>query len=128
MGFDFRGKNGNRINLGYSHANALSAVLSEILRRPIEIGIAPEAECKAWAAALRENIGRLRFIKTRRASFLVIQGANIKRMFSEGPYKHDVIDFEPSWEAAEALDEDWRDLVLEFASFLDSSGGIVEFG
>ncbi len=128
MGYDFIGRNGRRINLGYSHTNAFGAVLTEILDREVYLGTASDEECKIWAKALRENIGKLRFIKGRRSSFLLLQGVDVKRMFSGNHYRIEALEFEPSWEIAKELDTDWKELVLEVINFLDTCGGIVEYG
>jgi hypothetical protein len=133
LGFDVIGKKpGTRINLGYPHASALGAVLSAIGGKEIEfLRPATESECKEWAHYLRDNLHRLRLIKgvgreTDNAyAFLVVQGTDIKRMFTHGHYRYDIIDFEPSWEMAVKLDDLWRTIVNNFIEFLDSCGGIA---
>jgi hypothetical protein len=131
--FDLIGKNPRtRINLGYSHATALVAVLSELLGSEVDfLRPTSESECKLWANALRSNLHRLRLIKGAYKAtgltyaFLVVQGTDIRRMFSSGQYKHVVIDFEPSWEMAKELDDDWKEIVDYFIEFLYSCGGIA---
>lgn len=133
LGFDVIGKKpGTRINLGYAHASALTAVLSTIGGGEMEfLRPATESECKEWAHVLRNNFQRLRLIEGvnketgSRYAFLVVQGSDIKQMFTEGHYKHDVIDFEPNWESAKELDDLWVMIVNDFVEFLDSCGGIA---
>jgi hypothetical protein len=133
LGFNLIGKKpGVRINLGYAHASALTAVLSTIEGGEVEfLRPAMESECKEWAHVLRDNFYRLRLIKGvnretgNKYAFLVVQGTDIKRMFTEGHYKHDVIDLEPSWEMVVELDDLWNTIVNDFIKFLDSCGGIA---
>ena len=133
LGFDFIGRKlGTRINLGYVHVNALTAVLSIIEGEEVEfLRPAVETECKEWAHVLRDNFRRLRLIKGinretgNEYAFLVVQGIDIKRMFTEGHYKHDIIDFEPSWKLVVELDAIWSAIVDDFIEFLDSCGGIA---
>ena len=133
LGFDVIGKKpGTRINLGYPHASALGAVLSAIEGREVEfLRPATESECKGWAHSLRDNLHGLRLIKGvnretgNKYAFLVVQGRDIKWMFTNGHYRYDVIDFEPSWEMVSELDELWSKIVNDFIEFLDSSGGIA---
>lgn len=95
------------------------------------LGPSKESQCKEWADALRKNTHKLRLINRvnketgHKYAFLVLQGADIKRMFSSEHYKHDAIDFEPSWESATELDSEWKEEVLSFIDFLESCGGII---
>jgi hypothetical protein len=121
-----------RLNLGASHASALAAVLAELSgKEPEFMQPATEQQCKVWAALLKENLSRVKLIKGvnkrgRKYGFLVVQGADIEREFSNGHYKHDAIDFVPSWEMANDLDGEWRLIVSSFIEFLDTCGGIVK--
>jgi len=133
LGFDVIGKKpGMRINLGYPHASALGAVLSAIESKEVEfLRSASESECKEWAHSLRDNFHRIRLIKGvnrdtgNKYAFLVVQGTDIKGMFTHGHYKYDVIDFEPCWKMAVELDDLWSIIVNDFIEFLDSCGGIA---
>jgi hypothetical protein len=137
MSYDLVGKNpGTMVNLGYSHAIALKAVLAELTGKEADfLHPATEQQCKIWADALRNNLKRIKLIegvnkeiglRGLKYGFLVVQGTDIKRQFSSGHYRNEMIDFEPSWEMAKELDGVWKIVVDAFIKFLDSCRGIVE--
>jgi hypothetical protein len=129
MAVDLIGRNnGTGISLGYSHVSALTAVLSELSGKRVDLLKAPisDSQSKSWATILRNNLPRIRLIKGRRIGFLVLEGTDIKREFSTGQYKNDVIEFQPTWDLAQPLDRDWTDIVEGFIKFLDSCGGIID--
>lgn len=132
MSFLLVGRNPKaRLSMGASHASALSAVLAELSgKEPEFMQHATEQQCKTWAALLRENLSRVKLIKGvnkrgRKYAFLVVQGADIRHEFSNGHYKHDAIDFVPSWEMANDLDDEWKMIMNGFVEFLESCGGIL---
>lgn len=134
MSIDLIGKNPRTgVNLGYSHAVALTAVLTELSGKEVDfLKPTSEQQCKEWADILRTNLNRIKLIRGairetgRKYGFLVVQGMDVKREFTSGHYKHDVIDFKPSWDMARELDEYWEIVVGEFIEFLDKCGGIAK--
>jgi hypothetical protein len=120
-----KGRNGSRIDLGIDHTIAILAVLTELLGQEVDPKPTPESECKTWAKTLRENLPKLRLIKGTRNDFLVIQGANLGRMFTGTRYRHYRIDFKPNWGMAKELNPDWKMFINHVIKFLDSCGGII---
>jgi hypothetical protein len=132
MTFYFVGYNEKaKMSLDVTRARAIAAVLTTLVGKEVELGPADANECKIWANALRDSLQGLRLIKGvnkktgMNYGFLVVQGADINRMFSGEHYKHASIDFQPSWELAIELDDTWKAIVNDFVDFLDTCEGIA---
>ena len=137
MSYDLVGRNKDSIiNLGATHVIALKAVLIELTGKDANfLHRTSEHQCEMWAKSLKDNLDRIKLIEGvnkklglsgRKYGFLVVKGTDIRRQFETGYYKHDFIDFEPSWELAKDLNGSWKFVVDDFINFLDSCGGIVE--
>ena len=130
MSVDFVGRNGVKFNLGDDGVLAISAVLAGLRGKKVELGVSSESDCKAWAAALRSNISRIRQINDRYHVFLAVEGTDLDAVLSSGLYKHSRYETKPNWMMAKPLDDDWRGTyhgVCEFSQYLrrNQEGGVV---
>lgn len=129
MGRGFKGRNGEEYFLTYEENWVIYSLLKQLVRRPVDFDKATALECKGWAAVLRKNTGRMRLLELQGAEFGVLDKADIAALFSTGVYaewaKGRITTSEITGAPVEPLSDSWKESILEFADFLDSSGGLV---
>ena len=141
MGVTYIGKNGNDFDLTYEGRYLISSLIQQLSgKMPSDFEPASNRDCQEWARLLKSNLPKIReFTLPAQVSlgqeswqtvrkFLTLDGADLKQLFSSGPYAPSGKGVSPQALASvrlEPLNVYWSSTIGSFIMFLEECGGII---